>query len=415
MRHDLTHRAAAAVMYTLWLGCTPASLRAEPASEQGGPWRLQHDLSVQALHGRERLAGWLGDANPHRSTVELRWNLRWTCEAGACEGVRVVLKPRAWLMDESKPPAWPSQRPDALPEAYVLAAVGAVELGAGKRLMGWGPSMLYSPTNRLFPDNGATTPRKEISGKPMFFAGMTLPAQGRATALLADPALEPLPGLRRSGPFGLVRAEWAALGEHAGTLGLVAGGGGAFQPHAGAYGQVGLDDAWTLSAEFAASRGYARANGDPVPALAQNRGRWRRDATLGLRYGAASGADVGLELIHNGYALSPQELADPTLAAARSAGSLPWRNRPLHPLAQRRYVLLQTTWPKLFGDRRFGFTARVLRGLREASTDAFGELAYSPGDAATVYLGASRSRASPSLGASRPFARSAYLALEIHL
>ncbi|MNT57170.1 hypothetical protein D3C72_1945220 [compost metagenome] len=80
---------------------------------------------------------------------------------------------------------------------------------------------------------------------------------------------------------------------------------------------------------------------------------------------------------------------------------------------QRHYALLQATWPKLFGDRRWGLTARVLRGLDQSSTDSFLELSFSPTDTSTLYLGHAHSRVPASLEMSRPVPRSTYVALEL--
>ncbi|MFC6981259.1 hypothetical protein [Microbulbifer taiwanensis] len=323
-----------------------------------------------------------------------------------------MLKPRLALGDDDRPAAMPDPQPDWLAEGYLLREFdGGTRVGAGKRLLGWGPSLLYSPSNRLFPDNGAVTPRRDVPGKPMAFASTDLSPRGRANLLLADPRLDEVAGLDSGGAFSLARAEWNWVEGRIATLGAVAAGGGGFRPYVGGYYQLGLGEAWTLGFEAATSRGYADTVAG-APALAQNEERWRWDGVFNLRYGAASGAETGLELIYNGYAQSDAERLDPALAALPSAGRGPSRNRPLHPFVQRRYALLQTTWPKLFGDRRWGLTARLLQGLDGASTSGFTELSYSPGDAATVYLGLSRSRSGKALEMSQPVTRSAYLALD---
>ena len=104
--------------------------------------------------------------------------------------------------------------------------------------------MLYSPTNRLFPDNGAVTPRREIAGKPMAFASLPLSERGRLNLLAANPNLDPVPGVRASdGLFMLARGEWNWTDQPAATAGAVLAGGGGFQPYVGGYAQYGLDDA----------------------------------------------------------------------------------------------------------------------------------------------------------------------------
>jgi|GEM_PF-1957756 len=387
------------------------------SSGQRETWSADYELTLQLIRERERLfaplsASWERGDRAERSAAELRLDLQLRCNSEPCDGTRLVLKPRLALADDERPRAMPDPEPDWLAEGYLLFELdGGTRIGAGKRLQGWGPSLLYSPTNRLFPDNGAITPRRDIPGKPMAFASADLSARGRASLLLADPRLDPLEGIDSGGAFGLARAEWNWVEGQITTLGAAAGGGGGFQPYVGGYFQHGLGDAWTIGAELAASRGYADTESSAA-SLAQNRGRWHWDGVFNLRYGAASGAETGLELIYNGYAQSDAELRNPQLAALPSAGRGPSRNRPLHPYVQRRYALLQTTWPKLFGDRRWGLTARLLQGLDRASTSTFAELSYSPGDAATVYLGLSRSRAGEALEMSQPVTRSAYLALD---
>ncbi|AMX01442.1 hypothetical protein [Microbulbifer thermotolerans] len=380
-------------------------------------WSSDYELTLQLIREREQLfaplsTSWSGGDNTERSAAELRLDLQLRCNRKPCDGTRVVLKPRLALEDDERPQAMPDPHPDWLAEGYLLRELdGGSRIGAGKRLIGWGPSLLYSPTNRLFPDNGAVTPRRDIPGKPMLFASTTITSRGRANLLLADPRLDPVDGIESGGTFTLARAEWNWVESRIATLGAVAGGGGGFRPYIGGYFQHGLGEAWTIGIEASASRGYAETASGAEP-LAQNRSRWRWDGVFNLRYGATSGAETGLELIYNGYAQSDKELLNPTLAALPSAGRGPSRNRPLHPFAQRHYALLQTTWPKLFGDRRWGLTARLLQGLDSASSSSFAELSYSPSDDATVYLGLSRSRAGKALEMSQPVTRSAYLALD---
>lgn len=414
-------RLAAGLISALFVACVPGVAIGESAAFDGAigedpsPWSVEYELSLQLIREREDVFAPLGGGEANRSAAELRLNLQLQCDSGACQDTRLVLKPRLSLDDDERPRGMPDPQPDTLAEGYLLQSLGDGQLGVGKRLLGWGPSLLYSPTNRLFPDNGAVTPRRDIPGKPMAFAGMRLSARGRLNLLVADPRLDEVDGIRRGGAFGLARAEWNWVQSQITTLGAVAGGGGGLRPYVGSYVQHGLGDAWTLGAEAAASRGYARraSSGIGEEPLAQNENRWRWDGTLNLRYGASSGAEIGLELIHNGYAMSASEVANPLIAAMPSAGSSPSRNRPLHPFVQRRYALLQGTWPKLFDNRRWGLTARVLQGLEQSSTDSFLELSFSPTDTSTLYLGHAHSRVPESLEMSRPVPRSTYVALEL--
>ncbi|MFV8780964.1 hypothetical protein ACNKU7_00960 [Microbulbifer sp. SA54] len=382
------------------------------AADPGTRWASESEWTLQLLHEREELFAPLGGDSAQRSAAELRLDFQLRCNAVPCEGTRLILKPRLVADRHDRPAALPDPKPDWLAEGYVLHESGkSVRIGAGKRLMGWGPSLLYSPTNRLFPDNGAVTPRRDIPGKPMVFGSANFSSRGRVTALVADPRLDDVAGIDSDGGFSLARAEWNWVEGQLTTAGAVTGGGGGFRPYVGGYVQHGIGDAWTIGAEVAASRGYADGEADAA-GLLQNRQRSRWDGVANLRYGATSGAEIGVELIYNGFALSDEEIRNPLLAAYPSAGRGPSRNRPLHPFVQSQYLLVQGTWPKLFGDRRWGLTTRFLQGLDRSSTSAFSELSFSPGDTSTLYLGVSHSRAGRELEMSQPVTRSIYFAVD---
>lgn len=398
--------AAPAAAEESWAFDTTAAERA---------WSAERELTLQLIRERQELFAPLGGGHADRTSGELRLDLQLRCHVGACDGSRAVLKPRLALADDDRPGAMSDPQPDWLAEGYLLHELaGGTQFGAGKRLVGWGPGLLYSPTNRLFPDNGAVTPRRDIPGKPMVFAATGLGDRGRLNLLVADPRLDEVEGIDSGGSFALARSEWNWVESQVTTLGAVAGGGGGFRHYLGGYFQHGLGEAWTVGIEAATSRGYAHRAGD-LPPLAQNRARWRWDGVANLRYGTPSGAEIGLELVYNGYAQSGAEMRDPLIAALPSAGRGPSRNRPLHPFVQSRYALLQTTWPKLFGSRRWNLTTRLLQGLDGASSSGFAELSYSPGDATTLYLGFSHSRAGEALSMTQPVTRSAYLALDAFL
>ncbi|AWF79670.1 hypothetical protein BTJ40_01830 [Microbulbifer sp. A4B17] len=412
-KQSLGKRLIALATFTVAMPVLGQTQWAFDTSSNSKTWRSDYELSLQAIYERERLAETLGDDDTRRSAAELRLDLQMRCTKGYCDGTRIVLKPRLAADKDERPATMPDPYPDWFAEGYLLYETEeGTRFGAGKRLQGWGPSLLYSPTNRLFPDNGAVTPRRDIPGKPMAFASTDISARARASLLVADPRLDTVDAIDSGGSFQLTRAEWNWVEGQVTTVGAVAAGGGGFQPYAGGYVQHGLGDAWTLGAEFAASRGYAESSDTGIE-LTQNRSHWRWDGVINLRYGATSGAETGLELIYNGYALSEAELRNPQLAALPSAGRGPSRNRPLHPFVQRHYALLQTTWPKLFGDRRWSLTARLLQGLDQSSSSGFAELSYSPSDSVTLYLGLSGSRANEDLELSQPVTSSSYLAVDL--
>jgi len=277
-------------------------------------------------------------------------------------------------------------------------------------LMGWGPGLLYSPGNRLFPDNGAVSPRREIPGKLMAFASTALPGNGQGTIVAADPREQSITGTPLGGTFVVARGEWQQDSTQTSTLGIVAAGGGGLAPYLGLYAQRGLSDALTFGIETSLSRKYA--SGAAQAQLAQNDNDIKWDLVANVRYGLPSGGEIGIEFIRNGFSMTDAEQTNPLIAALPSAGSSPSWNRPLHPLVQRQYVLAQVTTPSLFGNKHWGLTTRILRGLNQPSTDYFFELSWSVTDAITLYAGYSQSCVPASLSMTRPVTHSAYLTLE---
>jgi hypothetical protein len=397
-------RLIGALLCAAWCGASAAA----ETSALGMAVRV--DTTLQAGRQQTRYFDALRGVQSAVDSIEARINLHGQCVEQWCDGASFVLRPRLYAAAERDVPAGISGRPSNLPEAYLLQSAGeSMQFGLGKRLLGWGPALLYSPSNRLFPDNGAVSPRKEIAGKPMVSASTSLPLAGRGMLIVADPREQNLSGSRIGGTFFAARGEWQQNDKNS-TLGVVAAGGGALAPYLGLYAQRGLTDALTLGFEMAMARKYASSTSESQ--LSQNRGGMKSDIVANLRYGLSSGGEIGFELIHNGYAMSDSELGNPLIAALPSAGSKPSWNRPLHPLVQRRYALIQVITPSLFGNKRWGLTARVLRGLDKPSTDSFAELSWSVTDATTLYAGYSQSRVPPSLQMTRPVTHSSYLTLE---
>ena len=398
-------RVIGALLCAVWCSASAAA----QTSALGMAVRV--DATLQAGRQQTRYFNALSGAQSVVDSVEARINLHGQCVEQWCDGASFVLRPRLYAAAERSVPAGISSRPSNLPEAYVLQSAGeSMQFGLGKRLLGWGPALLYSPSNRLFPDNGAVSPRTEIAGKPMIFASSPLPLAGRGTLIAADPREQNLSGSRIGGTFFAARGEWQQQTNNTSTLGVIAAGGGALAPYFGLYAQRGVTDALTLGFEMAMSRKYASSTSEAQ--LSQNRSGMKSDMVANLRYGLASGGEIGFELIHNGYAMSDSELGNPLIAALPSAGSNPSWNRPLHPLVQRRYALIQVTSPSLFGNKRWGLTARMLRGLDKPSTDSFAELSWSVTDSTTLHAGYSQSRVPPSLQMTRPVTHSSYLTLE---
>ena len=348
--------------------------------------------------------------------LEGRLDVSATCIASWCAGTRLMLKPRVrYFRSDTNLPSLPEPKTFSWTEAYATGHVSdAFTWLAGKRYLAWGPGLLYSPTNRLFPDNGTATPRREIAGKWMGMASYSPTSTTTVSGLIADPYLQATPGISGSGGFGLLHAEYQSTGARPTSAGVVAGGGGAYRPYIGGYIQRLLDDAWTVGAEFSASRGYASTTGSG-PALRENDRRWMADALVNLRYGLRSGGELGVEYIYNGYRLGREAMRDPVLAAQPAGGAWQTRNRSLHPLPEGHYLNLQALLPSLFGDRRFGVVFRTLTALSSGGNLTFLELSFSPRDDVTAYLGLTRTFGPSDAPLVRSLSHGVYAAIEIYL
>lgn len=346
----------------------------------------------------------------------MRLDVAARCVADWCGGARVMLKPRVrYFNSDSELPGIPEPKAFSWTEAYATGHVAdAFTWLAGKRYLAWGPGLLYSPTNRLFPDNGTATPRREIAGKWMGMASYSPTPSATVSGLFADPYIQAAPGVTGSGGFGLLHAEYQSSGVRPTSAGVVAGGGGAYRPYVGGYIQHLLDDAWTIGAEFSASNGYARSSGSG-PVLRENDRRWMADALVNLRYGMRSGGELGAEYIYNGYRLGQQAMQQPLLAAQPAGGAWQTRNLPLHPLPEGHYLNLQALLPNLFGDRRFGVVFRTLTGLASGGNLTFLELSFSPRDDITAFLGMTRTFGPADSPLVRSLSHGIYAAIEIYL
>lgn len=398
-----------------WLATLAAGPGVAPAVELQWPGvDLRAETTLQTLAGEDRYGG--SGGRDRYLNVEARLDIAASCTADWCAGTRLMLKPRARYFDAQNDWAGAPQ-PNALSwtEAYASGQVSdSMSWLAGKRYVAWGPGMLYSPTNRLFPDNGTAAPRREIPGK---WLGMVTYSPGQSwvmSGLYADPHLESVPGVASSGGFGLMRAEYQGSGLRPLGAGVVAGGGGAYRPYIGAYAQRLLDDAWTVGAEFSASHGYARTTGEG-PVLRENDARWMADALINLRYGLPSGGELGVEYLYNGYRLGTAALRNPVLAAQPAGGIWQSRNRPLHPLPEGHYLNVQALLPSVFGDRRFGVIFRTLTGLTSGGALTFLELSFSPRDDITAFLGLSRTFGPGDAPLVRSLRQGIYAAIEIYL
>jgi hypothetical protein len=331
-------------------------------------------------------------------------------------GADAVLKPRLRAIDiDPTLPGVPVPHRFSFTEAYVNEDLtGANRLTIGKRYLGWGVGMLYSPTNRLFPDNGSATPRQEIDGKWLAMLGGSVGDRLRTTLLIADPYVQKLPGVDRSGVFMLARIESIARDDGDITWGAVAGGGGGYRPYVGGYAQKVLGGAWTVGTEWSASRGYAALSGAGT-GLRADEDKWRADGLLSLRYGLQSGGEWGIELVHNGFHQGDAERNDPRIALFPPAATTQTRYAPRSPLAEMHYLNVQLNLTELFGDRRWALFVRHLEGLQERGWLDFAELAYSPGNRVTLYVGFTATAGRGTSTLVRTLDRAAYVAAEIYI
>lgn len=347
--------------------------------------------------------------------IELRADVQGQCTDGGCRGTGVVLKPRVHERDTDPSFVGVAQPRHAwFREIYAMRDIGeTASVTVGKRYLGWGAGLLYSPTNRLFPDNGSATPRREIDGKLMALGSTAVSPSLTVSALVADPYVADEPGVDRSAAFRLLHVEWQSRDERPSSGGVVWGGGGGYRSYVGGYAQKLLNDAWTLGGELSASRGFA-VQRDAGTGRRADTERVRYDALLNLRYGLASGGEFGVEIVYNGFRLSDADYQNPTLSTQPAGGG--WQSRYFvrHPLPEARYLLLQGQWPRLAGDRRWTLFARHLRGLQYSGGMTYAELGYSPTDDLTLYVGVTRTDGTSRSAFVNALDREVYLAVEFH-
>jgi hypothetical protein len=396
-----------------WTIFTPLVVHADDAQIAGIGWRM--NTLIQALEESERYGSFFNDETDNSLSLEGRVDVEGHCAVSWCQGTNLIAKPRVrWFDEQSTTYGLVHPKNFAWDEVYASGGIGEhFTWLAGKHYLSWGPGLLYSPTNRLFPDNGASTPRREIAGKSMGVLSDALSPEWSVYAAFADAYVQPVPGINENGGFALLRAEYTNTGKQPTTAGVVLGGGGGYQPYAGGYAQHLLNDAWTVGAEVSASTGYAREQGAGT-GLRQDQHRLMSDALVNLRYGLRSGGELGIEFVYNGYRLSSAELQSPLLASQPAAGIWQTRNVPLHPLPEGRYLLLQVLEPRLFGDNRLGLTARATTGLDSRGNATFIEASYAPRDDLTLYVGATQTVGPRDSEVLRTLGSDIYGALEFH-
>lgn len=347
---------------------------------------VKHDEAIQVMRETTRFVPASGVDEIDQLRAEARINLQMTCTTGACANDSVTLKPRATgTHDYVTTAALDRPRRFDFLEAYAKVFIGqATTISGGKELVGWGPGLLFSPTNRLFPDNGLATPRREIPGKRMIVGSEMLPAGFTLEALAAraDDADWDAAGDAKS-KFYLIRLEHQGGDLQPTTLGIVAAGGSKYRRYGGLYFQILLNDAWTFGTEWSASRGYAR---DPEPPIIDD-DELQFDGLVNLKYGLESGGELAAELAMNGFA-APLSLyaRNPQLLLPLLPGA-PLPATPRHPLAERYYVLLQARLPRLGNREKTTVFSRLLWAPEGRGGMVYAEWSYGLHDRGEVFVG----------------------------
>lgn len=347
---------------------------------------IKHDESIQILRERAQFVPPSRLGMSDRTWMEGRSNIKVTCADPLCANDSITLKPRITkVVDHVSSPADETVQPFRFLEAYGRAFIGdTVTVSAGKEVLGWGPGLLFSPTNRLFPDNGLATPRREIPGKRMVVASEAL-ANGSTVGVLAARADDAAwnASENEKSHFYLIRFEHQDDEARPATWGLVAGGGDKYQSYGGFYYQVLIDDAWTVGTEWSASKGYARHN--PLVEGADTGAKY--DAVANIRYGLDSGGELALEVARNGFSIDHSRYQnDPGLLVPLLPGA-PVPAIPRHPLVERYYVLCQARLPKLAPAQKTTLFSRVLWAPESGGGMAFAEWSYAVDDALEFFVG----------------------------
>ncbi|MDC0714888.1 hypothetical protein POL68_40945 [Stigmatella sp. ncwal1] len=338
-------------------------------------FELRHSNTLELRYDRFETPILGLKATQNLGSVWLFSNETLICNFEVCNGSSLVFRPRlTWQFE-------PNVDPDFyFHELYLsVSAIPRTVVSVGSQVQGWGPGIFYSPTNRIFPETLFTTAQREPIRRRMVALNVELLPEMTlfVTAARADDsdwgAEEPLRSY-----FASSRVEYQSQGEFPFTLGAVAGAGERFQPHGGLYFEMLVSDAWTAGAEFSTSKGYSRKrdlNFGP-PGLFLHEDAWSYDGLINVRYGLSSGGEIGAEVGVNEFALSgsaQEQLPTlyPLLLAGTSAGV------GIHPLLDRRYVLVHGRFPDLPPGKRVTLSTSLMYTNPSDSLIAAGELSFS--------------------------------------
>jgi hypothetical protein len=301
------------------------------------------------------------------------------CEEGWCAEDAVIADGRAMGVvgsgDTRGAEAWFQQ-------VYLKAQLGGeIAVRAGKVLVGWGPGILYSPSNRLFLESLLTSSQREVLGKDIVAASYAAGERLTTEVLVARVDSAPLDAPPAAQSWASIeRLEGQTTGEHVSTAGLVLGEGTRLQTWAGAYAQVLATDAITLGVEGSVSRGFVKRRAPEYG----GEGWMRSDGSLGfdalanVKYGLSSGGELALEFVANRFGATEAARADlpallPALLAADHAG----QGYPA--LLDDYYALAQARLPSLGPWKAFTLTLNATFAEPSDGVRLYGQLAFSRG------------------------------------
>lgn len=204
----------------------------------------------------------------------------------------------------------------SLNEGWLRADLGTEWVASvGRKVLLWGPSMLVSPSNPFFVDNGRSNPYREMGGRDFaqihYFPGDSLSLQGifnfgRGKDVAGEAPFQPVAALK---------LDWTGTTH---SFSLILSDREGHGPQLGGYGQLTSSQALLLYAE-----GAVRSGSDalyPVPvtdgpgwdfiARKKDSSRLFSTALVGAAYTLTAGPTLHIEYVHSDEGYSDGEAAD---------------------------------------------------------------------------------------------------------
>lgn len=292
------------------------------------------------------------------SQLELRPDLSWQQQAW-----RLELQPRLAASTGDNAELW-------LNQAHASWQRGNWSVRAGRSVLLWGPSLFWTLSNRLWPDNGRDNAQRELAGHTLAQLDFTPDSRWLLQAAWqADHGHEPSEA-RRQEQVGLLRAEW--VGNN-GSGGLVLSRRAGEQERLGAWGQYTLSDGLVIYGDS----DWGRREGAGVPGLPLQSGA-RLSALAGASWTWENGLTLNLEWLQHGLGLSASEYHDwqSRWQALPPAARGQMLDSGLGPLG-RRHVALQLMDSR---ERTLGWIVRASHGVDDDSGEALLQLNWTPGE-----------------------------------